>query len=201
VSYLPPDQLDIRPTSVGRGMPNEEVYVVDENGQRVPPNVVGELVVRGANVMKGYWELPAETAERLKPGPLPSEMVLYTGDLFRMDEEGYLYFFGRKDDIIKTRGEKVSPKEVEDVLYALPGIAEAAVIGMADDVLGQSIRAVVTLRDGAQLTEQDVLRHCAARLENFMVPQSVVFMASLPKTGTGKINKRLVAARQTGEES
>ncbi len=201
VSYLPPDQLDIRPTSVGRGMPNEEVYVVDENGQRVPPNVVGELVVRGANVMKGYWELPAETAERLRPGPLPNEMVLYTGDLFRMDEEGYLYFFGRKDDIIKTRGEKVSPKEVEDVLYALPGIAEAAVIGMADEVLGQSIRAVVTLREGAQLTEKEVLRHCAERLENFMVPQSVDFVPSLPKTGTGKINKRLVAAAQMGEEA
>jgi len=200
VSYLPPDQLDLRPTSVGRGMPNEEVYVVDENGSRVPPNVVGELVVRGANVMKGYWELPEETAERLRPGPLPNEMVLYTGDLFRMDEEGYLYFFGRKDDIIKTRGEKVSPKEVEDVLYAMPGISEAAVIGMADDVLGQSIRAVVTLREGAQLTEKDVLRHCAARLENFMVPQSIVFVPSLPKTGTGKINKRLVAAAQMGEQ-
>ena len=201
VSYLPPDQLDIRPTSVGLGMPNEEVYVVDENGQRVPPNVVGELVVRGANVMKGYWELHAETAEKLRPGPLPNEMVLHTGDLFRMDEEGYLYFFGRKDDIIKTRGEKVSPKEVEDVLYALPGIAEAAVVGIPDDILGQSIRAVVTLCEGAQLTEKDVLRHCSARLENFMVPQSVTFVPSLPKTGTGKINKRLVAASQTGEES
>ena len=131
VSYLPPDQIDIRPTSVGRGMPNEEVYIVDEKGQRVPPGVVGELVVRGSNVMKGYWELPEETEEKLKPGPFPGEKVLYTGDLFRMDEEGYLYFFGRKDDIIKTRGEKVSPKEVEDVLYSLPGIAEAAVIGVA----------------------------------------------------------------------
>jgi long-chain acyl-CoA synthetase len=196
VSYLPPDQLDIRPASVGRGMPNEEVYIVDENGQRVAPNVVGELVVRGANVMKGYWELPKETAERLRPGPLPNEMVLYTGDLFRMDEEGYLFFFGRKDDIIKTRGEKVSPKEVEDVLYALPGIAEAAVIGIPDEILGQSIRAVVTRSKGAQVTEQEVLRHCAAKLENFMVPKSVVFLDSLPKTATGKINKRLVCTPQ-----
>jgi acyl-CoA synthetase (AMP-forming)/AMP-acid ligase II len=199
VSYLPPDQIDIRPTSVGRGMPNEEVYIVDENGQRVPPGVVGELVVRGSNVMKGYWELPAETEERLKPGPFPGEKVLYTGDLFRMDEEGYLYFFGRKDDIIKTRGEKVSPKEVEDVLYSLPGIAETAVIGVPDEVLGQAIRAVVTLREGAHLTEQDVLRHCAERLENFMVPQSVVFVASMPKTDSGKISKRMVATPQTGE--
>jgi amino acid adenylation domain-containing protein len=201
VSYLPPEQIDIRPTSVGRGMPNEEVYIVDEKGQRVPPGVVGELVVRGSNVMKGYWELPAETAERLKPGPFPGEMVLYTGDLFQMDEEGYLYFFGRKDDIIKTRGEKVSPKEVEDVLYSLPGIAEAAVIGEPDEVLGQAIRAVVTLRHGAHLTQQDVLRHCAERLENFMVPKSVTFVAAMPKTGSGKINKRMVATLQTGEDA
>jgi amino acid adenylation domain-containing protein len=201
VSYLPPNQIDIRPTSVGRGMPNEEVYVVDENGQRVPPNVIGELVVRGSNVMKGYWELPEETENKLRPGPLPGEKVLYTGDLFRMDEQGYLYFFGRKDDIIKSRGEKVSPKEIEDVLYSLPGIAEAAVLGVPDEVLGQAIRAVVALREGAQLTEKDVLRHCAERLENFMVPQSVIFMASLPKTGSGKINKRAVAAVQPGEDT
>jgi amino acid adenylation domain-containing protein len=200
VSYLPPDQIDIRPTSVGRGMPNEEVYIVDEKGQRVPPNVIGELVVRGANVMKGYWELPEETDKKLKPGLFPNEKVLYTGDLFRMDEEGYLYFFGRKDDIIKTRGEKVSPKEVEDALYSLPGIAEAAVIGVPDEVLGQAIRAVVTLREGAQLTENDVLRHCAERLENFMVPKSVIFMAALPKTGSGKINKRVITA-PTGESA
>jgi amino acid adenylation domain-containing protein len=201
VSYLPPDQIDIRPTSVGRGMPNEEVYIVDEKGQRLPAGAVGELVVRGSNVMKGYWELPRETEERLKPGPFPGEKVLYTGDLFRMDEEGYLYFIGRKDDIIKTRGEKVSPKEVEDVLYSLPGIAEAAVVGLPDELLGQSIRAVVTLRDGTRLTEQDVLRHCAERLENFMVPQSVVFAASMPKTGSGKINKRMIARASTDEDA
>ena len=201
VSYLPPDQIDIRPTSVGRGMPNEEVYIVDEDGQRVPPNVVGELVVRGSNVMKGYWELPEENKNKLKPGPFPGEYVLHTGDLFRMDEEGYLYFVGRKDDMIKTRGEKVSPKEVEDVLYSLPGVVEAAVVGVPDEVLGQAIRAVVTLGEGAVLTEQDVLRHCAGRLENFMVPRSVVFMGSLPKTGSGKINKRAVAGVQAGEDA
>ena len=196
VSFLPPDQIDIRPTSVGRGMPNEEVYIVDEDGHQVPPKVIGELVVRGSNVMKGYWELPEETEEKLKPGPFPGEMVLYTGDLFRMDEEGYLYFVGRKDDIIKTRGEKVSPREVEDALYGLAGVAEAAVIGVPDDVLGQAIRAVITLREGAELTEKDVLRHCSERLENFMVPKSVVFVKSLPQTTTGKISKRDVAATQ-----
>lgn len=193
VSYLPSDQIDIRPTSIGRGMPNEEVYVVDESGQRVGPGVVGELVIRGANVMKGYWELPQETSRCLKPGALPSEMVLYSGDLFRTDDEGYLYFVGRKDDIIKTRGEKVSPREVEDVLYALDGIAEAAVIGVPDPILGSAIKAVVTIRPGSPLTEQEVLRHCKGRLEDFMVPKSVEFVASLPKTESGKINKRTIA--------
>jgi amino acid adenylation domain-containing protein len=192
VSYLPPDQLDIRPTSVGRGMPNEEVYVVDEDGKRVGPGLIGELVIRGSNVMKGYWELPEETAHCLKPGPLPGEIVLYSGDLFRADEEGYLYFVGRKDDIIKTRGEKVSPREVEDVIYALDGVAEVAVIGVPDPILGSAIKAVLTVRPGAQVTKQDVLRHCAAKLEDFMVPKIVEFQASLPKTETGKISKRAI---------
>ena len=194
VSYLPPEQTDIRPGSVGRGMPNEEVYVVDERGNRVGPGVVGELVVRGSNVTKGYWELPEETDRCLKPGVLPGEKVLYTGDLFYADEEGYLYFVGRKDDIIKTRGEKVSPREVEDVIYALDGVAEVAVIGVPDPVLGSAIRAVVTLRPGAQLTKQEVLCHCAAKLEDFMVPKIVEFHSSLPKTESGKISKRAIAA-------
>jgi acyl-CoA synthetase (AMP-forming)/AMP-acid ligase II len=194
VSYLPPEQLDVRPTSIGRGMPNEEVYIVDDVGKRVPPQVIGELVVRGANVMKGYWELPEETDKMLRPGPLPGEKVLYTGDLFRSDDEGYLYFVGRKDDIIKTRGEKVSPREVEDVLHTMPEVAEAAVIGVPDALLGQAIRAVISLREGARLAENDVLSYCATRLEDFMVPKSVIFVSSLPKTGSGKVSKREIAA-------
>jgi long-chain acyl-CoA synthetase len=198
VSYLPPSQIDIRPASVGRGMPNEEVYIVDESGNRVAPGVIGELVVRGSNVMKGYWELPEETGKMLKPGPLPGEMVLYTGDLFKMDAEGYLYFVGRKDDIIKTRGEKVSPREVEEVLHEIPGVAEAAVIGVPDAVLGEAIRAVITVREAARLTEKDVLRHCAGRLEDFMMPKSVVFVGSLPRTTTDKVSKREIAANLGG---
>jgi amino acid adenylation domain-containing protein len=200
VSYLPPDQLDVRPSSVGRGMPNEEAYIVDENGFRVGPGVTGELVVRGANVMKGYWELPEETDRCLKPGPLPGEQVLYTGDLFRSDEEGYLYFVARKDDIIKTRGEKVSPREVEDVIYSLDGVAEVAVVGVPDRILGNAIKAVLTLRPGALLTPQDVLRHCSARLEDFMIPKFVEFKVSLPKTETGKVSKRLILEEHTNPE-
>jgi long-chain acyl-CoA synthetase len=190
VSYLPPAQIDIRPTSVGRGMPNEEVYIVDDRGTRVGPGIVGELVVRGANVMKGYWELPDETSKVLKPGPLPGEMVLHTGDLFRTDDEGYLYFVGRKDDIIKTRGEKVSPREVEEVLHRLDGVAEAAVVGIPHEVLGQAIKAVLRLRPRVELTRHDVLRHCSAHLEDFMVPQVVEFRDVMPQTTTGKVSKR-----------
>lgn len=189
VSYLPPEELDRRPTSVGRGMPNEEVYIVDENDERLGPGEVGELVVRGSNVMLGYWELPEETAKVLKLGLYPGEKVLYTGDLFRMDEEGYLYFVGRKDDIIKCRGEKVSPKEIENILYNLEGILEAAVVGVPDEILGEAIKAFVVLKEGVNLKEKDILRHCSKNLEDFMVPKYIELVESLPKTESGKITK------------
>ena len=189
VTYLPPDQLDKRPTSVGRGMPNEEVWLVDEQGRRLPNGSSGELVIRGSNVMRGYWEKPEHTARRLKPGPTPGEMLLYSGDIFRTDSEGYLYFVARKDDIIKSRGEKVSPKEVENILYALDGVQDAAVVGVPDDILGQAIKAFVVLRPGYSHGEKDVLRHCHKHLESFMVPKYIAIVPELPKTDTGKIKK------------
>jgi acyl-CoA synthetase (AMP-forming)/AMP-acid ligase II len=189
VSYLPPEELDRRPGSVGRGMPNEEVWIVDQNGNRVDSGVVGELVVRGSNVMRGYWGDPETTERVLKPGPIPGEKVLYTGDLFKMDEEGFLYFVGRKDDMIKTRGERVSPKEVENAIYSLEGVVEVAVIPVSDDILGQAIKAFVVQRNGYPMTEKDVLRQCKKELEEFAIPKYVEFRASLPKTSSGKIDK------------
>ena len=191
-TYLPPEQLAARPESVGIAIPGTEAYVVDEQGERVPPGTIGELVIRGAHVMKGYWNDAAATARVLKPGPYPWEKVLHTGDLFRSDEDGYLYFVSRKDDIIKTRGEKVSPKEVENVLYELPGIREAAVVGVPDALLGMAIKAIVAAEDG--LTERDVIRHCTARLEDFMVPSMVEFRGQLPKSENGKIARKELAA-------
>ena len=193
VTYLPPGQLDIRPTSVGRGMPNEEVWLVDEEGRRLPDGSMGELVIRGSHVMRGYWEKPEETAERLRPGPIPGEMVLHSGDLFRTDDEGWLYFVARKDDIIKSRGEKVSPREVENAIYAMEGVLETAVIGVPDDVLGEAVKAFVVPREGHTLTERDVIRHCLGQLENFMAPKHVEIVAELPKTDTGKIRKKGLA--------
>jgi acyl-CoA synthetase (AMP-forming)/AMP-acid ligase II len=189
VSYLPPEEIDRHPSSIGRGMPNEEVWVVDENGNRVGPGVVGELVVRGSNVMRGYWGLPEETTRVLKPGKYPGEVILHTGDLFRTDEGGYLYFVGRKDDMIKSKGERISPKEIEQCLCALECVAEAAVIGIPDEILGQAIKAFIRYHDGKNLTEKEVLKHCKVHLEDFMIPQSITFLDSFPKTSSGKIDK------------
>ena len=189
VTYLPPDQLDIRPTSVGRGMPNEEVWLVDDSGERLPNGSTGELVIRGSNVMRGYWENPVETAKRLKPGPNAGEMVLYSGDLFRTDAEGWLYFVARRDDIIKSRGEKVSPREVENAIYSLEGVLDAVVVGVKDELLGEAIKAFVVLKGGYTLSERDVIRHCLGHLENFMAPKFVEFVAQLPTTDTGKIKR------------
>jgi amino acid adenylation domain-containing protein len=193
VTYLPPDQLDRRPGSVGRGMPNQEVWLVDEQGTRLPHGSTGELVVRGSHVMRGYWRNPRATAEKLKPGPYPGEYVLHSGDIFRSDEEGYLYFVARKDDIIKSRGEKVSPREVENAIHSLDGVVEVAVIGVADEVLGQAVKAFVVLREGCACTEREVIRHCLARLENFMAPKYVVFVDALPMTHNGKVAKKALA--------
>lgn len=192
-TWLPPAELARRPSSVGIAIPGTEAYVVDDQGNRAAPEVVGELVIRGAHVMKGYWENQEATDRALRPGPYPWEKVLHTGDLFRTDADGFLYFVGRKDDIIKTRGEKVSPKEVENAIYALPGIREVAVVGVPDAILGRAIRAVV-VADDADITEQAVIRHCAAVLEDFMVPKSVEFRDALPKTESGKISRRSIEA-------
>jgi long-chain acyl-CoA synthetase len=192
VSYLPPDELDRRPTSVGRGMPNVHVSVVDDDGKAVPPGTVGELVVRGSNVMLGYWDRPEETAAMIRPGPNPWERVLYTGDLFTMDDEGFLYFVARKDEIIKTRGEKVSPSEIERIIHELEEVREVAVVGVPDPVLGQALKAIVVLVGPGMLTARDIILHCGRRLESFMVPKEVQFRESLPKTSSGKISRKRV---------
>ncbi|WP_293425224.1 class I adenylate-forming enzyme family protein [Phreatobacter sp.] len=192
-SYLPPEDIDRKPESVGIAIPNTEMWIVDEGGRRLGPGLVGQLVIRGATVMKGYWGKPEATAEKLKPGPLPGEQVLHTGDYCRMDEEGYLYFVGRSDEIIKSRGEKVAPKEVENVLMGIAGVKEAAVIGVPDDLLGEAVKAFVVMEQGAAIGEAQIRNECRRRLETFMVPKHIDIVSSLPKTDTAKINKRALS--------
>ncbi len=195
VSYLEPELVDAKPGSVGKAIPGTEVYLLSADGQPAPPGKTGILYVRGPHVMAGYWNRPDLTAEMLKPGKLPGERVLCTHDLFRMDDEGYLYFVGRTDDIIKSRGEKVSPVEVENALHRIPGVLEAAVVGVPDPLLGQAVRAYVVTDPAAGLTAQSLRETSAAFLESYMVPAQVFLCEQLPKSSNGKIDKRSLAVK------
>jgi long-chain acyl-CoA synthetase len=186
--YLPPDQAAVRPGSSGKAIPGVELWVEDDQGHRLGPDQVGELVVRGRNVMRGYWRAPELSSKRFRSGATPGERLCYSGDLFRMDEEGYFYFVSRKDDIIKCRGEKVAPREVEQVLYAIGGVQDAAVVGIPDPLLGQAIKAFI-VAPGGTLTESGVIAYCKAHLVDFMVPRKVEFRTELPKTSSGKIRR------------
>ena len=190
VLYLEPEELAFRPASVGKAIPGTEVFLLSPDGETVAPGESGILHVRGPHVMVGYWNKPAETERMIRPGRFPGDRILCAQDWFRMDEEGYLYFLGRNDDIIKSRGEKVSPVEVENALYGLTDVCEAAVVGIDDPVLGQAIRAYVALNDGSALTPADIRRYCQGYLESYMVPGEVIILPELPKTDTGKIRKK-----------
>jgi acyl-CoA synthetase (AMP-forming)/AMP-acid ligase II len=192
VSYLEPELVEEKPSSVGKAIPGTEVFLRTAAGKPVQPGETGILYVRGPHVMAGYWKQPELTAEMLKPGLVPGENILCSRDLFHMDAEGFLYFAGRSDDIIKTRGEKVSPAEVEQVLHGMEGIREAVVIGVDEIQLGQAIYAFVVQEKGVNLSERKVKKFCLSRLENFMVPHVVVFVEKMPKTANGKVDKKLL---------
>lgn len=142
--------------------------------------------------MLGYWKKDELSREMLRPGFLPWERILCSNDWFKMDEEGFLYFLGRNDDIIKTRGEKVSPVEIENALYRIPGIKEAAVTGIPDEIMGEAIIAFVTTHNQSGMDEKEILKECMTRLELFMVPQKIVFIDEMPKSSNSKIDKKVL---------
>jgi long-chain acyl-CoA synthetase len=183
----PHEHLDSPPEKMGSaGIPSftMELKIVDENDKELPQRQVGELVVRGDGLMKGYWDMPEETAESMRGG------WQHTGDLCMLDEEGYLYYVDRLKDMIKSGGENVYSKEVEDTLYAHPAILEAAVIGVPDEKWGEAVKALVVLKKEQQATAEEVIAHCKRNLAGFKCPKSVDFQDSLPKTPMGKIDKR-----------
>ena len=193
-TYLPPEELDRRPDSMGKAIPNTEILVVNEQGQPCKPGEVGELVHRGPTVSMGYWGQPELTARVLRPHPFipaelrDSERVCYSGDLVKMDEDGFLYFVGRRDNMIKSSGFRISPTEVEEVLFQSGILREAAVIGIPDETLGHAIKAYVTPRDGETVNPEAILSFCAERMPRYMVPKFIEVMASLPKTPSGKVD-------------
>jgi acyl-CoA synthetase (AMP-forming)/AMP-acid ligase II len=190
VCYLEPELVDLKPNSVGKAIPGTEVFLLNAVGNPVPDGESGILHIRGPHVMLGYWNKEDLSNEMLKPGKLPGERVLCSNDLFKMDEEGFLYFQGRTDDIIKTRGEKVSPIEIENVIYKIDGVKEVAVIGIPDEIMGESIVAHITTHDFIKLNEKDVQKECMSKLEVFMVPQKIIFLNEMPKSPNGKIDKK-----------
>jgi len=190
VSYLEPELIDVKPGSVGKAIPGTEVYVLDKQGIPVKPGETGMLHVRGTHLMLGYWGAAEISEKILVDAKLPGEKLLRTGDWFTIDEDGDLYFKGRSDDIIKTRGEKVSPLEVENVVIGIGGVREVAVIGTQDETLGQAIKCFVVLEQDCNLSMRDIRKACVEKLENYMVPKYIEIVFSLPKTNTGKICKR-----------
>jgi acyl-CoA ligase (AMP-forming) (exosortase A-associated) len=199
-TYLPPNEVDRRPDSIGKAIPNAEVLVVRENGTLCAPGEAGELVHRGALVSLGYWNDPEKTAERFKPAPgqppgltMP-EIAVWSGDTVRIDDEGFLYFISRRDEMIKTSGYRVSPTEVEEVIYATKLAAEAAALGIPHPVLGQAIVVLATARDGADLDTSELLAQCRQRLPAYMVPARVIeHKGSLPRNPNGKIDRKQLA--------
>jgi acyl-CoA ligase (AMP-forming) (exosortase A-associated) len=197
-TYLPPSELDRRPDSMGRAIPNAQVVVVRPDGTPCAPNEPGELVHRGALVSLGYWNDPVKTAERFKPAPghdpaLPLvEMAVWSGDTVRMDEEGYLYFIGRSDDMIKVSGYRVSPLEVEEVVYASGLVVEAVAFGVPHPQLGQAI-VLLALPKGADVTGAALLKACQRHLPAWMVPAHVAVRdAAFPRNPNGKIDRKLL---------
>jgi long-chain acyl-CoA synthetase len=190
ICYLPPEEFDRRPTSAGIPIPGTETWIEDEDGKPVGAGETGELIVRGAHVMQGYWGRPEMTDGKVRPGRGPEERVLVTGDLFRADEDGFLYFVSRRDDVFKSRGEKVVPREIEEILHGAAGVREAAAVGFPDDILGAVVHAHVSALPGHELDEGTLRRHCAAHLEDHMVPKRVFVHDELPRIGSGKIDKR-----------
>jgi len=202
-TYLPPDQVDVRPTSMGKAIPNAEIIVVNESGTICAPGEPGELVHRGPLVSLGYWNDPAKTAERFRPLPgqnpnLPiTEIAVWSGDQVVRDEEGYLYFVSRQDEMIKTSGYRVSPTEVEEVAYSSGVVAGAVALGIPHPMLGQGIVLVITAADSSADTDEtraQLLAYCQQELPNFMVPARIVVVDALPHNPNGKIDRKSLHA-------
>jgi acyl-CoA synthetase (AMP-forming)/AMP-acid ligase II len=199
-TFLPPEEVDRRPESIGKAIPNAEIMVVRPDGTPCAPGEEGELVHRGAHVALGYWNDPAKTAERYKPAPgqlsgLPiTEMAVWSGDTVRMDEEGFLYFVGRRDEMIKTSGYRVSPTEVEEVVYATRVATEVAAIGVPHPVLGQAVVVVTYAAHREADADTRIVDECKKQLPAFMVPARIVARTEpLPRNPNGKIDRKKLA--------
>ncbi|GMQ79951.1 MAG: AMP-binding protein [Thermodesulfobacteriota bacterium] len=182
-TYLPPEDLEKKPQSIGKPFPGVNVTIVDKQNNICPTGEIGEIVHKGVFISPGYWNDEEHTKETFKNGSL------YTGDLGKMDKEGYLYFVGRMDGMIKTSGYRVSPEEIERCIYQIEGIKETVVLGVPDDEVGNKVKVIAVCKDGVTLKPREIINHCRSRLPNYMVPGIVQFQEKLPKTATNKVNR------------
>ena len=192
LSYLPPEQLDRKMGSAGKAIPDVELSIADADGNPVSSGTVGEIVARGDNIMLGYLDDPEATARALRGG------VLHTGDIARMDEDGYLFIVGRESDMIKSGGHRIGPHEIEEVIAAIDGVAECAVVGVTDDLLGQAIAVFIVQRSGAALDERQVKKACFADLPRYKMPTHVQFIDALPRSDRGKLLRSALRERFEG---
>ncbi len=198
-TYLPPEQIDQRPESMGKAIPNAEIMVVTDEGKLAAPGETGELVHRGSLVSLGYWNSPEKTAEPFKPVPsvkdglVMDEIAVWSGDRVRIDDEGYLFFVGRRDEMIKTSGYRVSPNEVEEGLFSTGLVSEAVALGAADDALGQAIAVVVMPAPDGQKDTDALMKALRQELANFMLPKHVIWLDDMPRNANGKIDRSGIA--------
>ena len=204
-TYLPPEEVDRRPDSIGKAIPNSEVLVLRDDGTPCAPNEPGELVQRGALVGMGYWNDPDRTAERYKPLPgreaglVRPELAVFSGDTVRRDEDGFLYFIGRRDEMIKTSGYRISPTEIEEVIYSTQRVGECAALGVEHPALGQAVVLVATPKEGGSIDEAGLLAECKAKLPIYMVPAKIeIRTGSLPRNPNGKIDRKLLTTEFQG---
>lgn len=182
LSYLPPNMLDEKMGSIGKGIPGTLLKVIDKEGNEVKVDEIGEVVALGENIMKGYFNDEEETRKVIRNG------YLYTGDLATVDEDGYIYIVAREKQIIKSGGNRISPKEIENIIIQIPSVIEAAVIGIQDDILGEAVKAFVVLNDEAlKVDEKYIIEYCKDKLPSYKVPKYVVFLEGLPKNSSGKV--------------
>lgn len=211
-TYLPPSEVDKRPDSIGKAIPNAEILVLREDGSSCAPNEPGELVHRGALVGLGYWNDLEKTAERYKPLPpnapgrepglVIPEIAVFSGDNVRMDEEGFLYFIGRRDEMMKTSGYRVSPTEVEEILYATKMVGECVAFGVEHEALGQAIQVIATPADGQPLDTAELLAECRRQMPAYMVPANIDMRSGpLPRNPNGKIDRKLLSTEWTAQHA
>jgi acyl-CoA synthetase (AMP-forming)/AMP-acid ligase II len=205
-TYLDPDEVDRRPDSIGKAIPNAEILVVRPDGSPCGPGEEGELVHRGALVALGYWNDPERTRQRFRPVPgsddnawrAADEIAVWSGDIVVADDEGFLYFVGRNDEMIKTSGYRVSPTEVEEAAYDTGLVRDALALGVGDDALGQRIVLVVAPKDESSFQEQQLTCAMRSSLPRYMIPSAIVVRDGLPRSPNGKFDRSLIRAEVEG---